>query len=88
MGSLDASWARLERALGAFWSAGGRLGRSRGHVEASWGHFGVSWEDLGGVWGSLGGFLGSLWIHFWKIFGHLEQNVKIAKNLRKPMVFH
>ena len=56
--------------------------------EGSWDHFGTSWADFGGIWGSLGSFLGPFWKHFWKIICHLEQNVKIAKNLRKPMVFH
>ena len=68
-----------------FWS---HLGVSWGHFETSWGHFGSSWEDLGGVSGGHGGFLTPVWDHFLKIFCHLEQNVKIAKNLRKPMVFH
>ena len=50
------------------------------------------WSVLRGFWkgyrDSLGSFLGAFWEHFWKIFRGLEQNVKIAKNLGKPMVFH
>ena len=56
---------------------------SWGNFGTSWSHFRPSWEIFKGVWGSLGGFLEA----FWKIFFHLEQNVKIAKNLGKPRVF-
>ena len=95
LGSLGVSWALLAR-LGRVWGVpwvhpgvpDGVLEASWGHFEASWGHFGTSWEDLGGVLGSLGGFLGPFWEHFWRIFCHLDQYAKIAKNLRKPMVFH
>ena len=52
-----------------------------GRLEAIWGFFG---KGLG----NLGGFQGTFSEYFWKMFYHLEQNVKIAKNLRKPMVFH
>ena len=88
LGSLGVSWAVLAR-LGCvrdvLWV---RLGASEGILEASWGHLGASWEDLGGVWVSLGSFLVPFWEYFWKIICHLKQNVKIAKNLGKPMVFH
>ena len=66
----------------------GVLEASWANFEASWNHFKASWADLGRVWGSLGSFLGPFWKHFWKIIGHLEQNVKIGKNLGKPIVFH
>ena len=52
-----------------------------GRLEAIWGIFG---KGLG----NLGGFQGTFSEYFWKMFCHLEQNVKIAKNLRKPMVFN
>ena len=87
-GSLGVSWAllaRLGRVWGLLWV---RPGVPEGVLEASWSHFGTSWEDLGGVLGSLGSFLGPFWEHFWRIFCHLEQYAKIAKNLGKPKVFH
>ena len=37
--------------------------------------------------GGLGGVLGTFWEDFQRILCHLEQYVKIAKNLGKPMVF-
>ena len=65
-----------------------RIGASGGVLEVSWGHLGTSWEGLGGVLGSLGGFVGAFYKLFSRIFCHLEQYAKIAKNLGKPMVFH
>ena len=58
-----------------------RLGAILGRLGAILDRLG---KFLKGFWGSLGGFLEA----FWKIFFHLEQNVKITKNLGKPMVFH
>ena len=95
LGSPEVSWAVLAR-LGRIWGTPSvRRGVPEVVSEASWGNFGVSWgyfrtswETSKWVWGSLGGFLGAFWEHFWKIFCYLEPNVKIAKNLRKPMVFH
>ena len=89
--SPEVSWAvlaRLGRVSGVHWV---RPGVPEGVSEASWGNFGTSWsrfrtswENFAGVWGSLGGFLEA----FWKIFSHLEQIVKIVKNLGQPMAFH
>ena len=73
MGSLGASWAHLGRALGASWSARRRLGAILGRVGAILECFGRIWEGFGGV-------LEAFWEHFWKIFCHLEQQVKIAKS--------
>ena len=73
------------RAGNAFWvclsASGVRLGGVLGE-------FGVSRVGLGGFLASLGSFLGDFWEHFSKIFCHLEQYAKIAKNLGKTMVFH
>ena len=93
--SLGVSWAALA-SLGHVWGVPWvHPGVPEGDSEASWSNFGASWsyfrtsqEDFGRVWGSLGSFLGPFWKHFWKIICHLEQNVEIAKSLRKPMVFH
>ena len=71
----NTSWVRLR-------ASGVRLG---GVLGPSWGVLGVG---LGGFLASLGSFLGDFWEHFLKIFCHLEQYAKIAKNLRKPIVFH
>ena len=88
LGSPEVSWAvlvRLERIWGVPWV---RPGVPESVSKASWSYFGTSWKDLEEVWGSLGGFLEAFWEYFWKIFYHLGQNAEIAKNLRKPMVFH
>ena len=45
-------------------------------------------DDLGGVVASPGGFLGAFWELFSRILWNLEQYMEIAKNLRKPLVFH
>ena len=95
MGSPDVSWAVLAR-LGRIWGVPWvHPGVPEGVSEASWSNFGLSWsyvktsrEDLGGVRGSLGSFLGAFGEHFCKIFCYLEQNVKIAKDIGKPTVFH
>ena len=62
-----------------------RLGRV---LEVSWGHLEAFWADHGGVLASLGGLPGVSLKHFWKILCHLEQKMKIAKNLRKPIVVY
>ena len=64
------------------------LVRLRCVLEASWGHLGVSGAALGGFSAGLGSLLGDFWEHFLKIFFHLEQHAKIAKNIGKLMVFH
>ena len=80
-GRLDVSWM----CLGHSWA---HLGASGRVLEPSWGHLGAYRERLRRVMGSLGGVLGTFWEDFQRIFCHLEQHVKIAKNLGKPMVFH
>ena len=52
------------------------------------GRLGAILERLGRIWEGFGGVLEAFWEHFWKIFYHLEQKMKIAKNLGKSMVFH
>ena len=76
---------RRQEALGRVGPGPGLL---PGILVFSWEAFGLSWAAFGEVWRSLGSFLAPFWKHFWKIICHLEQNVKIAKNQRKPMVFH
>ena len=44
LGNLGASWARLERALGASWNVRRRLG----------GVLGLSWDVLEGSWNGFG----------------------------------
>ena len=83
--------ARLGRVCGVSWVRPGMLEdvseASWTNFGASWSHLKGSWEDFGRVWGSFGGFLEAFWEHFLKIFCHLEQNVKMAKNMGKPMFF-
>ena len=82
------SWvvlARLGRICSVLWLC---LGAPESVLEVSWGHLGASWEDLGRVLGSLGGSLAAFWMLFPRILCFLEQNLKIAKNLGKPVVFH
>ena len=82
--------------LGLSWCISGVSGARLGYVlkrqgcvlEGSWSHLGASWQGLGGILGSLGGFLGAFWEHFRRIFCHLDEYVKIAKNVGKPIVFH
>ena len=89
------SWAALA-SLGHVWGVPwvhlgvpeGVLEASWANFEGSWNYFGASWVDFRRGWRSLGSFLGPFWEYFWKIICHLKENVKIAKNLGKPMVFH
>ena len=61
--------------------------RLRCVLEVSWGHLGVSGVALGGFLAGLGSFLGDFWEHFLKIFCHLEQYAKIAKNIENLRFF-
>ena len=94
-GNLGASWALLE----AFWASwrglGGILGGTWSILEGFWSllgtfwaHHGASWESLGRVLGGLGAFQGRFWKHSWRISVHLEQFMKIVKNLGKSMKNH
>ena len=82
------SWARLGRALGAFWSARAVLG---GVLGAFWGVSGPFFDVLGGFPRGLResyNYSGSIWEYFLNIFCYLDRNVKIVKNSEKTMVFH
>ena len=99
--ALERSWKRfwvVLRCLGQSWrvlgASGARLGcavecqrLSRRRLGAILGRLGAILGRLGRLLDRFGGVLEVFWEHFWKIFCYLEPNVKIAKNVGKPMVF-